>query len=1130
MYYFADPLAKQLFMKDIYYLMLCFLCSSVALAQLGTEAPWMLELEQQKNDVITYDDVVRAGEAYFETHDGSVKGSGLKPFYRWVDSQEAFVKADGTIQSPFELQQIVNQRNSGFVAKSDQSSWMPLGPFAHTATSSWSPGQARVNTMIVDPNDANIYYVGTPGGGLWKSSDAGQTWTPLTDYLAQIGVSSIAIDPTDSDVIYIGTGDRAAGHTYSIGMMKSTDGGISFFATGLTFTSSGEDISEIYIDPRNSNTLYIASSDGFYKSTNGGLTVQQTLPYDVSDIKLKPGSPDTIYAVTDSGLWKSSDGGDNWNIMVNGIPASNGRVVLAVTPADPNYVYALRSATNGSFGGVYRSTDSGSSWSRRDNGQDIYQSPQSWYDLAFEVSPTDKNRLLTGCLNVWQSSDGGASFTQLNAWNVPSQGSYTHADIHQIRAFNGQFFVSSDGGIYRSNSLTSLSFTDLTDGIQAGQFYRIAVAPSSSAKLVGGLQDNGAYGRTSGTWYNFMGADGMDGGINPNNENEYYSFLQNGGGLYISYTGGLNRTGYIQGPTSGNWITPLVTDRNGIIYAGYDRLYEVQGNSFVAKSSSFGSNIDVLEIDPNDDNVIYAAVNNSLYKSTNAGASFNSVGSSYPENITSIEVDHENGDRIYISTRFSTGQVFISEDGGLTRTDITYNLPNIGKNDIADQPQSSDGAIFIGTTLGVYRLAYGSTTWETYMNNLPNVNVRDLEINPNDNIITAGTFGRGIWQSGLSFSQPATEIALVNLSGNDTGLSCGTSGITINVENQGTTQISQIDVDYVLNGVSGNTTINQSIASGNTASVSISGLNLQVGANQFTATISTPGDTFNSNNYKSETILSNTVGMINTLYDLENQDLLTTGSGSSSVWERGAPSGSLLNSATSGTQVYGTNLDGNYPDNTVGFLYSGCYDLDGYNNLSVSFDMAYDLEFEWDIITMQYSTDGGSSWNILGSATDPNWFNNSATSGQSNRCFNCVGAQWTGTDAVMKEYSYDLDQLGNVGDILFRFAFISDQAVNQEGIIIDDFEVVGTLGNETVVLQNKVTVYPNPSSSVFNLSVGGATKTDYQVYDLSGKLIRQEKGMTDSIISIDLSDVSAGVYVLRGEVDGVRFARKLIRK
>jgi len=172
--------------------------------------------------------------------------------------------------------------------------------------------------------------------------------------------------------------------------------------------------------------------------------------------------------------------------------------------------------------------------------------------------------------------------------------------------------------------------------------------------------------------------------------------------------------------------------------------------------------------------------------------------------------------------------------------------------------------------------------------------------------------------------------------------------------------------------------------------------------------------------------------------------------------------------STFGNNVYGTELSGNYADNVKSYLFSECYDLSNVTSPTLRFDMAFDLEFDWDIIYVEYTTDGGTNWNVLGTSSDPNWYNSNTLPGSN--CLNCPGAQWTGTDATLQEYSYDLSAFEGQSSLTFRFVFHSDQSVNQEGVILDNLSVEGTLGLEDLST-NSFQIYPNPSNNIFNIDL-----------------------------------------------------------
>ncbi|MBF4983905.1 T9SS type A sorting domain-containing protein [Nonlabens mediterrranea] len=1117
-------------MRFITFLFLLGFISTIA--QPGLDNPWMEQLREQKSEhEITYQDIKNAGEAYWELHDKNAKGSGYKPFMRWVDAAKSYVKEDGTIQGAEDLERILNERNFRKSSLSDNSNWSAIGPFSIQGTGSWSTGTGRVNTVTIDPNNPNTYYLGSPSGGIWKSIDAGTTWIPISDFLSQIGVSAIAVDPADSNIIYIGTGDDDARDSSSIGLMKSIDGGQTWNSTGLTFIGATANISEIYLDPRDSNKVFVSSNFGFYRSIDGGVSFSRTFPANVKDIKLKPGSPDTIYLSTNNAFFISTDNGVTFTQPSTGLPGTMRRSVIAVSPANPNYVYLLIIDGNANLMGLYRSTNSGQNFARRDNGTDILESGQGNFDLALEVSETNAEIVYTGCLNIWKSFNGGSSFSKINSWNNPSGSTYTHADIHQIRQFGTELFVMSDGGVYRSNNDAG-SFTDLTAGAQIGQFYRIAVSAQSSAQVIGGLQDNGGQARSGNQWKNFYGADGMDGGINPLDSNIRYGFIQNGGGLYFTNNGGNSILNTIFRPNgeNGNWITPLKTDSQGTIYVGYTALYKVQNNNFIAVSPSFTSNIDVIEIDPTDDNIIYIAVDNILYRSNNAGVSFGVV-SNFTLDIAAIEVSNTDNNIIYVSTEESYGSVYKSINQGITFTDITANLPDLGKNTIASLPMSVDGEIYLGTTIGVYKYDDVSTQWTVFNNNLPNVNVRDLEINGIDNILTAGTYGRGIWQTSFSAAPPPTDIQLVRISSSDTNFSCGVDEVDVIIKNGGSTDINNFNIDYSLNGGSiVSTNYSSLITAQSETTVTLTGLPLNLGPNDLSVTINTTNDAFSSNNDDTATVLKNNSGIINDIHQFENRDFLTFNeTGGTNEWQRGVPSGPILNQAASGTQVYATNLSGLHSNNTVAYLYTGCYNLNGVINPSLQFEMAFELEQDYDILYIEYTTDSGDNWSILGSATDQNWYNSNRNPNGID-CTNCVGAQWTGMDTVMSTYTYDLNAFNAENNISFRFVFISDSGVREEGVVLDNVVVTGTLSNDSNTLSESYKIYPNPSNGNFTLSWNSNESFDYHIYDVTGKLITTRLNNSGDNHSININNVAQGMYFLNISTSMGTVTEKLIIK
>lgn len=1120
-------------MKHLILLYSVFFCTLLQ-AQFNESAPWMQNLNQEQrltNSNITFQEIVDAFDFYWETRDPDIKGSGYKPFKRWENYWKNFVKEDGTLPTKQELWDTWLDKKQNENSRSvllDNSNWLPLGPFTHINTGSWSSGQGRVNSIIVDPNNPSTYYSGAPAGGIWKSTDSGITWSILTDDLPQIGVSGIAIDYANSNVIYIATGDDDAGDSYSVGVFKSTDGGATWNPTGLNPGNSPYSMNDIYIHPTNSNILWVATNNGVYRTSNAGVNWTNTLSGNIKDIKIKPGDPNIVYAVSSNTFYRSIDGGVSFTAISAGLPVSSGRLVIDVTPDNPNVVYVLSATTGNGFQGIYKSTDSGVSFlTAATSGTvgDIFESPQAWYDMALAVSDTNEDEIYTGVLNIWKSTNGGTTMTKINNWSSPTQPSYTHADIHLLRFYGGQLFTGTDGGFYKSSD-GGTNFTDLTAGMQISQFYKIAVSKQTSEKMVGGLQDNGGHALNNNQWQNYYGADGMDTAIDPNNSDLFYGFIQQGGGLYISDDAGASVTASVSGPETGNWVTPLVANKEGEIYAGYSSLYKLCG-SFQAVSPSFGSNVDFLEIDDINPDNIYVAINSSLRKSTDKGLSFTAV-ESFSSDITSIEVNNSKSDIVYVTTSgTSNGKVYRSIDGGLNFTDITGSLPSVTKNIIKHQDFHSQNPLYLGTSLGVYR--YDDTTgdWEAFDNGLPNVSVTDLEINYNDSNITAATYGRGIWQSDIEVETLTDELSLESIKGADATIACGDlSAVQAEVKNLGINTINSIDVDYDLDGTNNSFTWTGNLVSGGTTLIDIPTLTLTTGYHSLNIETTFSNDGFRSNNVSNKKFYANEIGSYNIVNDFETaaDELIVFDEGlCGNYWTRGVATGSVLNS--SGNNVYGTELSGNHADNVKSYLFTECYDLTNVTSPTLKFDMAFDLEFDWDIIYVEYSTDGGANWNVLGTTLDPNWYNSNTLPGSN--CLNCPGAQWTGTEATLQEYSYNLSAFEGQSSLTFRFVFHADQSVNQEGVILDNLTVAGTLGIDDFAFSG-FQIYPNPSDNIFNIKLKNNNEFEFEVYDITGKIIVDKTKVSRDSYQLDMSSYSAGMYFINIRANNQAATRKLL--
>ena len=350
------------------YLIISLLCSFLGFSQFNSSAPWMSDTTISKTNEANINEITNSFNQYWANKDKNKKGSGFKPYMRWENHWRNKVNEEGYLITPQEMwnawaqkKQAITGKNSSFSLPT--SNWQPIGPFSNSIANS-TRARGRVNIIEVDPSNPNIIYFGTPAGGLWKSINAGASWIALTDELPQIGVSGIAIDPTNSNTIYIATGDRDASDTYSIGVMKSTDGGLTWNTTGLTFTNTTTRSGDLIIHPSNNQILFCATSIGLQKTTDGGVTWTNVKAgnFAQGSVRFKPGNPSVVYAVNNNRFYRSTDTGSTYTTITSGLPLVGSRLMLDVTPANNEYVYIISATTGNAFQGIYRSTNSGTSF------------------------------------------------------------------------------------------------------------------------------------------------------------------------------------------------------------------------------------------------------------------------------------------------------------------------------------------------------------------------------------------------------------------------------------------------------------------------------------------------------------------------------------------------------------------------------------------------------------------------------------------------------------------------------------------------------------------------------------------------------------------------------------------------
>lgn len=720
-------------------------------------------------------DFSKIQDAFYADWEGKQieRGSGYKQFKRWEHRMlPRLVNGNLPQFSNSYFERINEGVSTGARRMNEEAVWTSLGPTDWTnGPNGYNPGIGRVNCIDIHPTDPNTLFVGTPGGGLWKSTNGGDVWVPVFEDLTVLGVSDFYINPANTDEMYLLTGDADGGDTNSIGMMISTNGGESWETSGLTF--SVESFVRNYrmiVDPTDSDIIFIAGNNGLLRSSNGGDSWTTVVSGTITDVEFKPGDPSIVYASNYGGaFYRSVDGGDNWSTVKSS--SGLGRTAIGVSVADPTYVYMLASLNNSRFGGVYKSTDSGESIALQSDSPNIFgysetasdDRGQGNYDLAIAVNPENPEDIYVSGIHIWNSTNGGQTWQDgqgnygiLNYWvyDEGNVGNYVHADNHTLDFLNGNLYAGSDGGIWKSSNLGA-SWTDLSPTLNNTQFYRLGQDPNDATRIVAGAQDNGSNIRTSEGWIHLFGADGMEALIDHEDGSTVYTSYQFGGIIrYSNNVANANITSNLMNTegVSGGWITPytLDPDDSDIIYLGLEDIWKSddQGSNWT-KISSFNSGATQLHLAVAESNTdyIYTTTGWSVRRTKNGGSTWQSIGAGLPSQyMTYLAVSQEDPETIWATfSGYAEGEkVYMSTNAGDTWENISDGLPNIPANCIVHL-KGSGGQLFAGTDIGVYQKE-GTDDWEPWFEGLPNVEVAELEIHYGTGSVRAATYGRGIWQ------------------------------------------------------------------------------------------------------------------------------------------------------------------------------------------------------------------------------------------------------------------------------------------------------------------------------------------------------------------------------------------------
>jgi photosystem II stability/assembly factor-like uncharacterized protein len=622
--------------------------------------------------------------------------------------------------------------------------WVPIGP------SPISQGNALVNGLVtaiaISPSNSNVIYMGTAGGGMWRSIDGGSTWIPLFDRQLSLGVGepgALAIDPNNTNVVYLGTSDRVYPGPRA-GLFKSQDGGSSWIRLGSGYPSDNTGnatqfvnrrINVVIIDPANTNILYLASNTGIYRSADGGLnwTAGVNAAGDVRSLILDTSSPAgsrILYAgISGRGVLMSNDGGGNWTEILNratpvvaaavgAAPANFNKVVVdippPVSPPNPGGVQVIYASLQGTGGaqdpvGVFMSTDQGATWTQR-TASGMPTNTQGGYSFHMAVDPGSpgdgaNDIIYFGCVDQAISLDSGNIFTSIGTGgSLPSGATDLHPDTHAW-AFVRQpspspsiVFCGSDGGLNKSTDRGSTWIPLNSGGLQTGLFYNIDMKPDSNASVtLGALQDNMVETTALATGLRWRGTHGGD-------------------GWDVAYDGTVAGRVYC---TDGFWRPQPCT-----------RAWRStnDGSTFPTEITPWDTTSDVgcylasIATDPSNGGILYISGNQNLWQSRDAGNTWRTL--SPFANTGDVDVARTNGNHVVIAVN---REVFVSTNAqaatvgppsGVIFTNITRNLPSKNVTRVIFDPNDPNTIYAVlggfnspGNVGHVFRTSIGASTW-----------------------------------------------------------------------------------------------------------------------------------------------------------------------------------------------------------------------------------------------------------------------------------------------------------------------------------------------------------------------------------------------------------------------------------
>ena len=728
----------------------------------------------QEPDANYFDIVSKVRKEFQKKNSTSIADKkAKKQFERWAYFWENRVSADGRFPNENtgyfnagildEQGRIVNNATSKMTRNSTP--WENVSPNQTQVNNNGYtnyPQMGRLNAFlrIKHPTDANqdVLFVGAPNGGIWKSTNNGQTWSAKLDFVAGIGVTDIETVPGTTTAnyttrpIYVSTGDYDGRQVRSIGVLKSNNGGESFQSTGLSYTlQQSQTLGDLVVI--DANTVFVAAGNTIRKTVNGG-TTWTTAYQNAGDNQIGRAvrNGNEIMFTGGSGVYYTSNYNtdSNWSRVVTMSDKS------AVT-TDNNGDFFIQNIS----GQVQKFNKTNSTFSNVGSAPTGYE-PQYGYNQALIVT---NDIMISGEFNGSSSSNNGTNWVKsLNGYWNPGNGNgvgtYIHSDHHRMGKRDGslEFWSCNDGGLdyitYASASSSTPTIQYKSSHVLVNQAYTVAINPNANdGAYIMALQDNDAFSKRNGTWYAVALGDGIQGAINYNNADIRYAGQQSG---YVvktttGFQGQLQGDGNYVQVTGASFYFPMEMHKTNpnIIYAGGNDVYKLDGSTGLTMSAT-SSGLSGVKSIATHANSVMASTNSDVKFSSDQGGSWTNVSlpSGASGTITSVDYSAANTNTRYLTYGgySATNKVFKTTNGGTSWTNITGDLPNVVVNEVILRQGASSEVLYIATELGVYQTKNGGTNWTKLGQGLPHTNVTDLDIHYTAQRLVVSTFGRGIWQ------------------------------------------------------------------------------------------------------------------------------------------------------------------------------------------------------------------------------------------------------------------------------------------------------------------------------------------------------------------------------------------------